>query len=175
MIELPLPSQQHPITSRIFEHNVMVIEPHPVLSELLFWMLVLAGYSATLTTTEAVLSPVWLGEQEHLAPPALLLIDVAADGMSSLETLFPAISRLYTHWNVEALPLLLLASGPGLQYELEQAGFSVLDKPFHVQALLTHVQKLIEQYHQLWRPSSLEVNDSMFPSSKQLFSRKGIL
>ncbi|HZR42813.1 MAG TPA: hypothetical protein VFB12_22025 [Ktedonobacteraceae bacterium] len=162
MMTLPLPSQQNTVTPRLFEHNVLVIEPHPVLSELLFWMLVLAGYSATLTTKETLISPAWLGEQAHLAPPSLLLIDVDADGMSCLEDLIPIFSQLYAQWQVVDIPMLLLTSGSEAHMALQQAGFIALAKPFHLKVLQSLVQQMIAQESRNMKPSSPLTNTVHF-------------
>lgn len=136
---------QTPRLSR--QHTLLVVEQNPVIQELLLYTFTLHGYHSVAVDREQIASLNWIENCIQTLPDGIVLdIDIQA---RTFQRSFDFMHAFCTHWYTATdhslLPLVLLTTQRDTRDTLQQAGYSVVMKPFKLQDLLSSVKASIEQ------------------------------
>jgi CheY-like chemotaxis protein len=121
--------------------SILIAESHPLIAELLAWVLEARGYR-----TQQVADLASLLHLPHtlpaFEPPALLLLDISipARGVSATVSV---VRACWQTCGITLPPLIVLTTNPQISEEAHLAGYPALLKPFHLCDLDAAVQRTL--------------------------------
>ena len=129
------------------QYTLLVAEQNPVIQELLLSIFTLHGYYSIAVDGEQIASLNWIENCIQTLPDGIVLdIDIQAKIFQrSFDFMDAFCARWDTATNHSLLPIVLLTTQRDTRDTLQQAGYSVVMKPFKLQDLLSSVKASIEQ------------------------------
>src|SRR6266705_3626244 len=143
------------------EQTVLVIAENAAIEEMLILMLRLAGYHTSALCARRRPAITWVAESA-LRFPALVLLDVDLCGVLTGSLDF--LHLVQAQWRAvakEIPPMILLTTSSSVGVTLEQEGYSVLAKPFHLKELFDKVKRVMNRDEEV-----LETGMSLPPATQ---------
>jgi len=119
--------------------RVLIVEEHPEIVNLLYWVLKLEGYEAIATRGKDWIDQTIVSGNDFLA----ILLDLSREAWLNRDTIIQYLEERWTTYHYGKPPLVILTTSVTTDKQID--GYPVIRKPFHLRELLAKIESVASQ------------------------------